>query len=420
VKDSRPFALVDCNNFYVSCERVFQPRLEGRPVLVLSNNDGCVVARSNEVRALGIPMGVPFFQVRKLVERHGVEVFSSNYSLYGDMSRRVMAILGDACPELEIYSIDEAFLRLDQRSAANDHFALHLRARILQQTGIPVSVGIAPTKTLAKLANHVAKRVRKVPVHRIDDPEQQQPLLRQLPVAEVWGIGRRWAQRLQEDLGIHTVEQLRRAPPALIRRHLSVVGERIVRELNGEVCLDLQEVAPNQQILCSKSFGQRVQDLASLQQAISSYAARACVKLRRQQLLAGRIQVFLHTGFHDPNPYSNSAGISLPSASADSRLVIELAKRLLASIYRPGYPYQKAGIHLMDLRSRHQPRQGDLFLPPPEGELPLMRTLDNINRQLGGNGLFFAAQGLHHPWRMRSEHRSARFTTCWQELPQVG
>lgn len=412
------FALADCNNFYASCERVFDPALEGRPIVVLSNNDGCVVARSNEAKALGIPMGVPFFQVKPLVRRHGVAVLSSNYSLYGDLSRRVMTILGQFCPDLEIYSIDEAFLRLDRMPGPPEALALRLRDRVLQCTGIPISIGIGPSKTLAKLANHIAKRVTRAPVYRIQSLEAESALFQQLPVTEVWGIGRRFAQQLESGLRIRTVEELRRADPRLIRAHLSVLGERIVRELNGDPCLDLESIQTNQQIICSKSFCVRVQELPLLAQAVSNYAARACVKLRRQQLMAGGVQVFLQTGLHDPKPYSNALALPLPSPSADSRHIIRLAKWLLRRIFRPGYPYQKAGVMLLDLASAREPRQLDLFNPSRDNPR-LMQAIDGINRLLGTDQVFIAAQGMQRPWQMRMAHRSPRYTTCWEELPRV-
>ncbi len=412
------FALADCNNFYASCERVFAPDLEARPIVVLSNNDGCVVARSNEAKALGIGMGVPLFQVRPLLQRHGVAVFSSNYSLYGDMSRRVMETLGQFCPDREIYSIDEVFLRLDRMSDDPLRLCWQMRERVLRDTGIPISIGLGPTKTLAKLANHIAKRVAQTPVYWVRDPDAEGELFEQLEVGEVWGIGRRWAQRLQSGLGIERVEQLRRASPGLIRSHLSVIGERIVRELNGEPCLDLESVQSNQRIICSRSFGTRIHELPLLQQALSHYAARACAKLRGQQLMAKGVQVFLHTGFHDAQPYSNARAIALPTASADTRRVIRVAKWLLGRIYRPGYAYQKAGVVLLDLVSARQPQQGDLFHPPTDNP-EMMRLLDRVNQRMGRDRIGFAAQGIQRPWAMRQAHRSDRYTTCWKELPSV-
>jgi DNA polymerase V len=427
------FALADCNNFYASCERVFDPSLRDRAIVVLSNNDGCVVARSDEAKALGVAMGVPFFQVKALLARHRVAVFSSNYSLYGDMSRRVMETMGQCCPDMEIYSIDEAFLRLDGMPRDPQQWSLEMRARVLQATGIPISVGVGPTKTLAKLANHVAKRVSRTPFYGIGDPLDQRELFEQLPVTVVWGVGRRWGQRLVATLGISTVEQLRRASPRLIRRHLSVVAERMVRELNGEACLGLDAVQPNRQIICSRSFGTRIHALPALEQAVSNYAARACSKLRRQQLLAAGIQVFLHTGLHDIQPYSNALAVALPQPSADSRRLIRVARWLLRRIHRPGYAYQKAGVMLLDLAPASQPRQGDLFNPGTDN-MRLMQVVDEINRLQGRDCVFFAAQGcvsaavqggagtvqgIDRPWQMRMGHRSPRYTTCWAELPGV-
>ena len=411
------FALADCNNFYASCERVFQPGLEGKPIIVLSNNDGCVVARSNEAKALGIPMGVPFFQVQKLAAQHGVTVFSSNYSLYGDMSRRVMDILGSNCPDMEIYSIDEAFLRLDNMPEAPDRLSLRLHHEVLKSTGIPISIGIGQTKTLAKLANHIAKRVVKQPVYWIESPEKERALFRLLPATEIWGIGRRWGKRLEQGLNITTVEQLRSASPKLIRSHLSVTGEKIVQELNGESCLDLETTQDNQQIMCSKSFSTRINELPLILEAISNYAARACVKLRSQNLLASGVQVFLHTGFYDTKPYSNSIGIPLPTASADSRHIIRVAKWLMRRIFREGYPYQKAGIMLLDLTPA-TPAQTDMFNPNTDN-VQLMQVVDKINRFMGKDQVFFAAQGVQRPWKMKMAHRSSRFTTNWRELPTV-
>ncbi len=412
------FALADCNNFYASCERVFNPKLEGQPIVVLSNNDGCLIARSNEAKALGIPMAVPFYQVKDFCQRHGVKVFSSNYTLYGDMSRRVMDILGQHCPDIEIYSIDEAFLRLDRMAEDPEILCQRLRDQVLRSTGIPMSIGIGTTKTLAKLANHVAKRVSQTPVYRIHCQDQEAQLFARLPVGVVWGIGRRWAKRLEVGLNITNVEQLHRADPKLVRSHLSVMGERVVRELNGESCLGLEVVQPNQQIICSKSFGHRITALSLIEEAVANYAARACERLRSQHLIAGGLQVFLMTGYQDARPYSNALTQAFPSPGSDSRLVIRLAKWLLRRIYRPGYPYLKAGVMLLDLTSARQPAQGDLFLPNRDNP-KLMAALDGINRIMGRDQLFFAAQGTQRPWKMRMAHRSPRYTTDWRELPRV-
>jgi DNA polymerase V len=260
--------------------------------------------------------------------------------------------------------------------------------------------------------------VTKAPLYRIVSPDQERQLFSQLPVTEVWGIGRRWAKRLEAGLKITSVEQLRQASPKLVRSHLSVIGERIVRELNGEPCLDLEEIQPNQQIICSKSFGQRIGALSLIQEAVANYAARACEKLRKRQLVARGLQVFLMTGHHDAQPYSNALSMAFPSPTVDSRRVIRLAKWLLARIYRPGYAYQKAGVMLLDLASAQQPTQRDLFVPEGDNH-KLMRALDSINQSLGTDQLFFAAQGIQRPWKMRMAHRSPRYTTCWDELVRV-
>ncbi|OGT88944.1 MAG: hypothetical protein A2514_08485 [Gammaproteobacteria bacterium RIFOXYD12_FULL_61_37] len=409
------FALADCNNFYASCERLFNPALIGRPLIVLSNNDGCVVARSNEAKALGIGMGVPFFQVRELARRHGVAVFSSNYSLYGDLSQRVMAVLAGFSPDMEIYSIDEAFLRLDRLPQPPLELAREMRDRVRQWTGIPLSVGLGPTKTLAKLANLIAKKSGEG-VYQIERPEQLRGLLARLPAREVWGIGRRSADRLRS-LGIETVEQLRRADPKLIRSHLSVVGERIVRELNGTPCLGLEETQPNQQILCSKSFGQRVTTLPPILEAVSNYAARAGERLRRQGLCCRHIHVFLQTGRHDAKVYSNALSAGFPAPTADSRPLIQTAKALAQRLFIEGYRYQKVGVILLDLIDT-QRIQDDLFIPKTDNPR-LMQALDTINARLGTGEIFFAAQGVQRPWRTQNEYRSPRYTTCWSELAGV-
>ncbi|MBU0501588.1 MAG: Y-family DNA polymerase [Gammaproteobacteria bacterium] len=409
------FALADCNNFYASCERLFNPALAGRPLIVLSNNDGCVVARSNEAKALGIGMGIPFFQARKLVERHRVAVFSSNYSLYGDISRRVMAVLAGLCPDMEIYSIDEAFLRLDRLPHEPLALAREMRDRVRHWTGIPISIGLAPTKTLAKLANLIAKKSGEG-VFQIERPERLHGLLARLPVKEVWGIGRRSAERLQA-LGIETVEQLRRADPRQIRRHLSVIGERILCELNGTPCLDLEETQSNRQILCSKSFGQRVTTLAPILEAVSNYAARAGERLRRQRLCCGHIHVFLQTGHHDARVYSNALSQGFPTPTSDSRQLIRVAKGLAQRLFLEGYRYQKVGVILMDLAESRR-IQDDLFTPRNDNPR-LMQALDAINARLGADEVFFAAQGVQRPWRMQSGYRSPRYTTCWNELARV-
>lgn len=416
-------ALVDGNNFYVSCERVFNPALEGVPVMVLSNNDGCVVARSNEVKALGIKMGTPFFQLRDLIDQHRIRVFSSNYALYGDMSRRMMCVLAQCVPHQEIYSIDEAFLDFtgigDRRQ-----YALMLRRRVRQSVGIPVCVGIARTKTLAKLANHIAKKTLHPAVvdgvfdyHTLNANEQE-ALLSRIPVTEVWGIGHRLTQSLQR-FKIHTVQDLREADPRWIRQRFSVVMERTIQELRGVPCLGLEQVtAAKQQIISSRSFGKLVMSLTELRQAIAMYTARAAERLRGQQSLASAIMVFIRTNpFREQDPQYHT-GITVPLAdpSDDTRVLLQAAQAGLNNIYRPGYQYQKAGVILIDLRPRKH-RQGSLIdVSDVERSQRLMQTLDRLNHRMGRGTVRLAAEGMEQRWKLRTEYKSKCYTTRWEEL----
>ena len=415
------FALVDCNNFYASCERVFQPALKKRPVAVLSNNDGCVVARSSEVKALGIPMGAPYHECKEAFEACGAAVFSSNYQLYGDMSERVMESLGMLAPDLEVYSIDEAFLRLDGFAGRDLRcMALDIRAKVLQWTGIPVSLGIAPTKTLAKIANHVAKKRKEPGVFDMRGPERQARILRDLPVGGVWGVSRRRTAKLGE-LGIGTALQLRDADPKRIRRHFGVVLERTVLELRGIPCLDLEEVAPKKRIMSSRSFGRLQTGFEPVAEALANYAARACEKLRRQRSKAQGIHVFLATNrFRKADPqYSAAAAAGFDLPTSDTAFVTRSGTELLRRIFRDGYRYKKCGIMLLDLVPEGR-RQEHLFSrQDPAKADRLMRTLDRINSAMGPGTVFHAAQGTRRGWRMRSAMRSPRYTTKWGELAAV-
>ena len=345
------FALVDCNNFYASCERVFDPRLKHRPIAVLSNNDGCIVARSNEVKALGIPMGVPYFEQKALIQKHNIKVFSSNYQLYGDMSQRVMDSLRLFAPDIEVYSIDEAFLRLDHLQPRDLYdYCTTIRAKVMQWTGIPVSIGIGPTKVLAKVANRVAKKQTDEGVFDIRSRETQDEILKTLDVKKLWGIARRWAERLNR-MGIETALKLRDAHPHIIRKQLSVVGERLLRELRGQSCIDLEDVQPRKNIMSSKSFGNLLTEKAPMQEALSNYASRACEKLRKQNSRAQAVYVFVQTNnFRETDAqYSNGITCSLTVPSSDTRTIIEAARFCLDRIYKPGYRYKKTGVMLLDL-----------------------------------------------------------------------
>lgn len=421
------YALVDCNNFYVSCERVFNPALAGRMVVVLSNNDGCIVARSNEAKAAGIPMGAPYHQWRQLLEKNNAAVFSSNYQFYGDMSQRVMGSLAMFAPHMEVYSIDEAFLQLDVCAPENlPDFARDSRQRILQWTGIPTSFGLAPTKTLAKIANHMAKKYSEDGVFDMRCPKVQGAVMGHLPVEEIWGISSRRGQRLRQ-LGIETAWQLRQADPRYIRQHFSVVEERMVLELRGQPCLALEAPAPRKNIMSSKSFGQLVMDLPSLKQALANYAARACEKLRAQHSKTQGVYVFITTNKHrkQDKQYRASLAWGFDSPTASTAEVIGLATGLLERLYRPGYKYKKVGLMLLDTvpDSHHQ---GDLFTPPPSRKNhQLMAVMDELNSAMGQDTVFHLAQGTAKKtangpqWQMRRDKRSPCYTTKWTELPEA-
>jgi len=358
------YALLDCNNFYVSCERVFRPDLWRKPVAVLSNNDGCIVARSAEVKALGIKMATPLHQVQHLIKRHKVHLFSSNYALYADMSQRVMQCLEQFAPDVEIYSIDESFLDLSGLQWLDlTKYALKLKKTVYQHTGIPVCVGMGPTKTLAKLANYAAKKwPRTDGVVDLSDPARRNKLMRLTPVNEIWGIGKRTTKRLAI-MGIHTAADLALQPADQIQAQFNIVIARTVLELNGISCLSLEEVAPKQQIVCSRSFRPRLTDYAKLIAALASFCSCAAEKLRQQQSVAGSITIFIQTNPLNPDEpqYQRTIHTRLQQPCHDTRHIVRTARQLLKSIYREGYRYQKCGVVLDDIRPAVQPQQLDLF-----------------------------------------------------------
>lgn len=416
------FALVDCNNFYASCERVFNPKLIQKPVVVLSNNDGCVVARSNEAKALGIGMGVPEFQIRPLLRAHDVQVLSSNYALYGDMSQRVMETLEQFCPDLEVYSIDEAFLSLSGFTSRDlSEYGHTIRATVKRWTGIPVSVGIAETKALAKIANRVAKRTPDTDgVFDLFTCSDREALLHRIPVQDVWGIGPNHARFLQQH-GIMTALQLRHANDQFIRTHMGVVGLRLVMELREVSCLALDQCpAPKQGITCSRAFGKSVTTLMEMEEAVSSYAARAAEKLRAEKLAVTTVTVFLKTNeFKDTPQYSNTLTFTLPVATDTTTELIRAALRGIQRIYREGYLYKKAGVMFTGLVSANQV-QGDLFDSQNRARSKrLMVALDAINDRFGADTLRYASSGLVKSWRTRFHRRSPAYTTDWKDLPIV-
>ena len=419
------FALVDGNNFYVSCERVFNPGLEGRPMVVLSNNDGCVVARSAEVKAMGVKMGEPWFKLKDLARKHGILAYSSNYTLYADMSNRMMRVLGSYSPLQEIYSIDECFLGMEGfRPAGLPAMGQRIRWQVKQWVGLPVCVGIASTKTLAKLANHCAKKGLAGDEGVCDfgqlDEKELDSLFGRIEVGEVWGVGRRLTEQLG-GLGIATVRDLRDADAAMLRREFSVVLERTVLELRGVSCLELEELAPaKKQIMCSRTFGAYIHTLRELEEAVASYMARAAEKLRRQGSVANGVEVFIRTNpFNEKHPqYQQAIVVPLTQATGDTVRLTRAALWGLKRIYRPGFAYQKAGVMLMDLHPAGQ-TQGVLFETASQARPALMQVVDQANAKWGRGTLKLAAEGISKPWQMKRERMSPAYTTRWDDLPKV-
>lgn len=416
------FALIDGNNFYVSCERAFDPRLERLPVVVLSNNDGCAVSRSNEAKALGVRMGQPWFQMQALAKRHGIVALSSNYALYADMSARMMAVLAGFAPGQEVYSIDECFLGMDgfARWDRVTH-ALNMRQQVRQWTGLPVCVGIAESKTLAKLANHIAKKGLAGSDGVCDlmslSQAERSALFGRINVGEVWGIGPQLTNRLAERK-ITTIEALRTADPKVLRREYSVMVERTVAELNGVSCMDLDDVTPRkQEIQSSRSFGTNVRDLGQLEEAVATYIATAAVKLRSQQSLAARVHVYIRTNPFKPDKpqYQKAVTVPLTVATDDTLRLTQAALWGLRRIYQPGYDYQKAGITLLELVDAGT-TQADLFCQARDNTR-VMQAMDRINRIWGKGTLRSGAEGINKRWTMRRERMSPAYTTRWDQLP---
>ncbi|MGL5841823.1 MAG: translesion error-prone DNA polymerase V subunit UmuC [Aeromonas hydrophila] len=417
-------ALVDVNNFYASCERLFRPDLKGRPIVVLSNNDGCVVSRSPEAKALGIKMGVPYFQIRQFFEAMGGVWFSSNYALYGDMSQRVMSILEGMAPAVEVYSIDEAFIKLSERWAGDlVEYGRLVRERVLQWTGLTVGVGIGPTKTLAKLANYAAKKWAATGgVVDLRDEARRARLMAITPIEEVWGIGRRLTAKL-ETQGIKTVANLVTADPKVLRRHYGVVVERTVQELRGIPCAELQqETQAKQQIICSRSFGERITQLGPMHQALAGYMERAAEKLRAEGMCCRHVTLFIRTSpFSDKTPYyGNQVSTKLAMPTNDTRALLALIPQLLPRIWRDEQRYQKGGVMLADFTPAHM-QQSDLFAAEqqsPRSEA-LMQVIDKINQGRLGK-VYFAARGRDtREWMMKQEQLSPRYTTYLSDIPEV-
>ncbi len=416
------FALVDCNNFYASCERLFQPDLRDRPVVVLSNNDGCVIARSNEAKVLGIPMGAPLFKIRRLIEEHGITVRSSNYALYGDISERVMSVLGSQAPAHEIYSIDECFLDLDRLAVGNlTDWCRELRCRTQQWTGIPVSIGVGPTKTLAKVANRLAKKSTKVRgvLDLTHHPEWIIPALCKTAVGDVWGIGRRWSAMLEER-GIHTAHDLASAQDGWVRQRMGIVGLRTVHELRGLVCHGLDDQpAPRLTTCCSRTFGEAIRDKAQVHDAVMSFTERVAEKVRHAGQVAGAVQLFIRTDPFDQNSAqkSVSGSATFQRPTCDTRDISDAVLRIFDRIWRDGYGWRKAGVLLLDLGDPAEvPKSLFDIAEQPDG---LMEALDQINARFGRGKARLGLARKGGEWRMRQENLSPSYTTRWGDIPSV-
>lgn len=426
---NRVYALVDCENFYVSCERVFDPSLRGVPVGVLSNNDGCIIARSEELKAEGVPMGAPYFKWEERLEEMGAAVLSSNYALYGDMSRRAVSILEAEALEIERYSIDEAFLTLPALKRENlQRLGDRIRRRVKEWLGLPIRVGIGPTKTLAKVADLNGKARKQASMGKgvyVCPPEPRlEKLLERVPVGDIWGIGSAYEKTL-EDEGVTSAADFRSLPDTWIRREMTVVGLRTAQELRGRPCLALQLVCPDRKTLVrSRSFGERVTSKQGLRQALAKHAERAAEKLREEDLVAKGVKAFITTKrFGTPPHYSNGLAGSLPEHTARGAPFVKATGRLLEVIYRQGYGYKKAGVMLYDI-CPSRPHQESLFGRGRKEDEELMAAVDRVNREQGSGAVGLAASGLPESstsdpkeWTMKREKKSPRYTTRWDELP---
>ncbi|MGI3449890.1 translesion error-prone DNA polymerase V subunit UmuC [Citrobacter arsenatis] len=416
------FALVDVNSFYTSCETVFRPDLQGKPVVVVSNNDGCIISRSAEAKSLGIKMGEPFFKIKNNTYSSRIHVFSSNYALYADLSERVMQTLNEISPSIEIYSIDEAFVNLSgmMNCMPLSSFGYEMKNQVLKNTGLIVGVGIAQTKTLAKLANHAAKKWRGTGgVVDLSNIDRQRRLMALTSVEDVWGIGRRISKKLNS-MGINTALDLAESSLWVIRKHFNVVLERTVRELRGEQCLELEEFSPTkQQIICSRSFGHRITQYSDMHQAICAYAERASEKLRSERQFCRFVSVFLRTSPHADNEiyYGNQASVKLLIPSNDTRDIINAATNALRRVWVDGHRYMKAGVILTDFFSNGV-AQLNLFDDNTQrrNSAALMETIDKLNKS-GKGKIWFAGQGFEKTWAMKREMLSPSYTTRYSDLP---
>lgn len=419
--------LVDCNNFYVSCERVFRPDLKRRPVVVLSGNDGCVIARSNEVKAMGVPMGAPYFKVKKILEAYNTAIFSSNFSLYGDMSSRVMSIIESLVPKSEVYSIDEIFVDF---TGFKDPYPLarHIRDTVLKQVGIPTSVGVSLTKTLAKVVNRVAKKNPQLQgVCVLSDEQAIDQVLSQMKPGDLWGIGRKSAEKLYSQR-IQNALQLKKVDPKWMRKYYTVAGERIVMELNGFQCLEVDDISePRQSIQVTRTFAQGISDLEKLRERIAGFASRIAEKLRHHKLLTQSVGIYIRTNrYKEKDPqYGNYAFHSLPYLTNDTFVILKACTDLLEQLYRPGFSFHKAGVTVHDLVSDHSKRalQLNLFETYPQTDTQkksLLKAIDSLNQRFGSGTIRIASSGVYQKEKGSSpylqSHKSPAYTTSWKEL----
>jgi DNA polymerase V len=417
------YALVDCNSFFVSCEKLFRPDLVDKPVVVLSNNDGVVVSRSVEAKRLGIPMGEPYFKIERLVKHGGLVAFSSNFRLYGDMRNRVMQTLMQWTPDVEVYSIDEAFLKFANPKLADPSQLLNeIATTVKRWTGIPVSVGLGSTMTLAKVANDVAKKHGGT--FNMLDTEQRDAALAALAIADVWGIGRHLAPKMTR-LGINTAADLAAIDPIWIRKHFSVVQEKLVRELRGENCLTMDETPqPRKNIQVSRSFRNTTNDIETLSEAVSTFASKACEKARRQGSVASGVYVHINTSRYNQKFATDGIAQGFSKPTANTPEVIRVVNKLLKQIFREGYEYKKATVVLMELRDADAERSQSLLFnldnknqAVREKEERLMQTIDAINDKVGRRVMQFGAEGTTKNWQAASDHSSPSYTSKWEELP---
>ena len=406
------FALIDCNAFYVSCERVFNPKLNNKPVVALSNNDGCIIARSKEAKALGIKMGVPLFKVKDIVERENVIVFSSNYTLYADMSRRVMNIISEFTPSIEVYSIDEAFIELTNMNVDYESYARHMRKVILQYTGIPVSIGIASTKTLTKVANHIAKDDESLEgVCSLIQHENLDQVLEDTNVADVWGVGRQLSKKLIAN-GIFNAKLLKNCEDAWVRKMMSVNGLKTVSELREISCLDLEETSATRKSCCTtRSFGKPLINLEDIEQAVTTFARRATERIRGENLIASTVSVFLRTNPFDRNRYySNSSTTTLSYPTYDTVQIVKIALQLTKIIFRENYKYKKAGVLLSGLYEKGTETK-DLFSEARYRSPKLMSAVDQINERYGSDTIQIATECQMGKWKQKRKNCTQSYTT---------